>query len=463
MAALLRLRLGRLVGLALLLLALLRYRSEERRPVLDRWSYPHAALIVCAAGLGLAALRGSWRARRRHDDPSASGAAAAACADVAALTWGLAYWWSALEAGRSAGRISDLNFFGSVTPGAVPLEWVSLVALSLAAGIVLFPRRGRWLNPALAAAALWTLLLLGEGLARARALLAPATEGFPTYSGALWVRGHVRLNLMGFRDAEHRPGRAPGTRRLLVIGDSFAYGVGIPRTEDRFGEQLGGELARATGVHWEVINGSRPDSHTLQEIGMLDSALQFHPDVVVLLYVFNDIDYLHPVTERSVLTAAPRTAWERLHPVRVLFKNSHLFQQAYVRYRLLRRDRPAADQPYADSAAVWSHLADLARFVAVARRAGAVVGIAPFDNTVGQEPTSRRRYADFVRWAAAFGLPVWPIDRVFDDVPLSRLTVNALDHHPNELANRLAAKAVTPWVLETLHTGRARSQRSPTE
>src|SRR5437870_3165040 len=60
--AILRVRLGQLVGVTLLLVALLHYRSDEHRPVLGRWSYPHTALIVGVAGLWLLALRHSWRA-----------------------------------------------------------------------------------------------------------------------------------------------------------------------------------------------------------------------------------------------------------------------------------------------------------------------------------------------------------------------------------------------------------------
>ncbi len=435
--------------MALFVAALLRYRSDEHRPVLDRWSYAHAALIAGAIGLWLVCLYGSWQGVNRSRRGCVLPTASARWFDAAVFVWGLAYWLGALDAAESAGRIWDLNLFGSITPSAVLLNWGCLVALSIAAGTSLVRRLGaRWQNPALSVAALWVVLLLGEGFTRFRALAWPATEGFPSYSEDLWERRYVQLNRLGFRDTDHTLQPPAGTRRLLLIGDSFAYGDGIDRTENRFGEELASDIARATGTAWEVINASHPDQNTLQEIALLRSALVFRPDAVVLLYVFNDIDYLRPVTERSALTEAPGTALQRLHP-------------AYIRSRLLTRGRQEADQAYADSTLVWSHLTDLARFVTAARAAGAVVSIAPFDNTVTGDPSSRRRYETFVRWATAYGLPVWRMDRAFDGVPLSRLTVNRLDHHPNELANRLAERAVLPQALGALGSGQAGQLSSP--
>jgi len=446
--------LGRTLGLTLALVALLSYRSELHRPVLGRWSYPYAAVLLCAlAGYGIAVV-GLGRTLRRRTEGAARLDPATAWLDVAVLVWGTAYLIAALDTPSSAARLLDLNVVGSVDPPAALLEWVALGAAFAALGFWASRRVPRhWINPAVSLAAVAALAVIGEGAARLRAVIAPSTQGFWTYSGQLWTRRFVRLNHLGFRDREHDLVRPAGTRRLALIGDSFAFGVGVDRVEDRFGEQLGAVLGRATGERWEVINASAPDSHTLDEIARLDTALAFRPDVVVLLYVFNDIDYLRPVVERSNLTAAPRTPLERLHPLRVLFRNSYLFQELNVRFRLVGGAywSPA---PYEDSALVRRHLSDLAHFVAKAESAGALVGIVPFDHTVNVRPDLRRRYDAFVGRATAVGLPIWRVDRAFDSLPLSVLTVNRLDAHPNPLANRLAAEAAAPALLEALRDAR---------
>ena len=65
------------------------------------------------------------------------------------------------------------------------------------------------------------------------------------------------------------------------------------------------------------------DRHTLEEIEMLRVACGTRPDVVVV-YVFNDVDCLRPVAVRSLLSESPRSLLGRLHPARVLYRNSTL-------------------------------------------------------------------------------------------------------------------------------------------
>ena len=435
--------------------SLLSYHSYASRPVLGRWSYPFLAVVLGAAGVWLAALVATARAGWRRAGRPVREPAAAALLDLALLTWGMAYLVGTVDAPATAARILDVDLFGSVSPLAALLEWVALAALAAAAGsLVLHRLAPEWANPALSLAALVVLTVAGEGVARVKVVAVPATAGFPTYSDALWYRRHVQLNREGFRDREHAALPEPGTRRCLVVGDSYAFGVGIDRIDDRFGEQLGTRLEAVTGARWEVINASRPDIHSLHEIALLQRMLPLRPDVVVLVYVFNDIDYLRPVTERTVVTEAPRTLLQRLHPVRVLFTNSYLFQELYMRVRLLAWRRAAQagriGDAYADSAALTAHIGDLARFVSLARGAGAVVGIVPFDHAATLVPAFRSRDERFVSRARTAGLPVWPVDGAFAGLAFSQLTVNGLDGHPNELADRLAAEAVVGPLVAAL-------------
>jgi hypothetical protein len=454
-----RLRAGRLLGLSFFLLGLVTYHSYSRHPVLGRWSYPFFAALLGAIGLWIAELIRTWRSGRALASCPSPGAVdlAAALLDIGALGWGVAYLLNSLATPAAAGRIVDLNLFGSVTPVAALVDWFVLVALALACGILVFRRLPtRYANPAVACGAVIVFALAGEGAARVKAIVAPATNGFPTYSGALWYRRYVRFNSDGFRDSPHAPSAEPGTRRLLVIGDSFAFGTGIERVEDRLGEQLGAKLAALTGAHWEVINASRGDLNTLDEIGLLQRTLRYRPDLVILVYVFNDIDYLRPVTQRGVVTE-PKTVFQRLHPARLLFVNSYLFQELYVRARLLaqgRASRAARGNAYGDSAVLARHLKDLGRFVALARQAGAVVGIVPFDHTVALGGVIRRSHDTFVNRARMVGLPVWPVDVAFGGSEFSALTVNRLDWHPNELADRLAAERVAEQAVATLERER---------
>ncbi len=434
-------RLGSLVGIGFLLASLPFYRSYEQRPIFDRWSYPFGGFALLVALLWIGLLIRAARVYRNPAPGSGGERTAARLLELGTFAWGTAYLISAVHTSENAGRALDLNFIGSTYPAAVALDWCAFSALLLAAAIRLAPlARGRWAGAGLSLATTLVLLAILEGVARGKALLAPAPLGFPTYSGEIWVDRYVRLNSSGFRDAEHRLERSAMERRLLVVGDSYAFGAGVEDPAARFGEQLGTQLATATGESWEVLNASRGDTHTLQHIEFLERMLPYKPDLVVLLYVFNDIDYLRPVTRRSLLTANSAAPLQRLNPLLLLYTNSYAFQEALVRVRSLRHQAaPAGSDPYADEALVAAHLQDVGRFVDIARQAGARVAMVPIDIGVVAEPGLRERYRRFVGHAEGAGIPLWSIEDAFDGMEYASLYVNTFDHHPNARAHQMAA------------------------
>jgi hypothetical protein len=249
----------------------------------------------------------------------------------------------------------------------------------------------------------------------------------------------------------------------MVVGDSFAHGVGVTDIGERFGEQLAMRLSTGSGERWEAINAGQPDTHTLHHIQFLERMLEYRPDLVVLLYVFNDVDYLTPVTPRLGLLRKDGFL-ELLHPARLLFLNSYLFQGLFLRWRKIALgfgNRAQPPDPYADKALMTRHLDDLQRFVRKGRDAGASLLIVPFDNQVGASALQAARYARFVRDAEEYGLPICGIAGAFAGRDPGELRVNSFDGHPNALANHLAADATLRCLADARH-GRA-GERRPDE
>src|SRR5262249_15357071 len=211
--------------------------------------------------------------------------------DLAILSWGAASFLDAGDAPGNALRFTELVFFGSIVPAAAILEWAALVLLFVAAAAFVIPRlKGKWVQVGLAVGTILVLALIGEGIFRIKVAVAPQLEPFPTSSKMIWQRRYGKLNREGWRDVDHAIPRPAGTRRLLVVGDSFAFGLGIPHIEDRLGEKLTKKLAIMTGDYWEPITASWGGGNTLDEIKLLDRAVVYQPDLVLLIYVFNDID-----------------------------------------------------------------------------------------------------------------------------------------------------------------------------
>ena len=94
----------------------------------------------------------------------------------------------------------------------------------------------------------------------------------------------ISVNSHGLRDDETAFERRPGERRMLVLGDSFAFGYGGVDAEERFSEVI-----EARRPNLEVINSGVTAYEPVQELFYLqDSGLRYQPDLVLLALFAND-------------------------------------------------------------------------------------------------------------------------------------------------------------------------------
>jgi len=438
--------LGRVIGMGLFALSLFFYRSPENRPILGLWSYPFLVIIILSTLLFIIASLNAWRLRKKTYQGDHSGHSGIFYLDLALLFWGMAYFISVTDDSQNSGRIIDLNFFGSIMPVAVCLEWISLVMFLIAAFLFVSSlHKTKCINILLMLGTIVGVLLLGEGIIRFKAVFFPRTQGVPTYTSAIWKSRYVKLNNDGFRDVEHSLTKVPKTHRLLVVGDSFAFGWGIKSIEDRFSSQIGEKLITKTKEQWEVINVSRNATHTLEHIEFLKQALIYKPDIVILLYSFNDINYLHNVSPLKFPSAFSLK--------KILFKNSYLFQEVFVRiYRISFLMNPEKYDLYSDHTLLSHHLQDISKFVKLARQSNAFVRIVPFETGIPLGDSFRNRYRNFVNAAAAAKIPTWSLESSFSNLQFSQIVVNNQDSHPNELANFIAAEEIADQLLKEFHS-----------
>lgn len=430
------------------LIAGLGVHQSEGGVVAGRWSLLYTAILAGATLLAAALFVVTLR-RRAGADPSPSRRAAAASFDLSIACYGAGYLVGSVGDPREASRLLDLVAFGSRVPVAVVLEWLAMAAL-VVAGLLLL-RRDTVVRANLVAltAGVALPLLVVEAWTRTAAIVAPDIQGFPTNRARIWDRKYVRFNSLGFRGPEPAVARTPGVSRILIIGDSFAFGYGIDHVEDRFGEQLAENLS-AAGNPWEVITLARPNSHTRDHLEDLERGLALRPDLVVLLYVANDIDYLFGPAPRLAVLEGWGGVLGRFHPARIAFQNSYLVQEVYARlrhYAFVKARRSPGPDPLSDPAIRSRHLADLDRFVTRVREQGAVPVVIPYDIGVAALPARLEWYQRLVETFRDGGLPVMPVDSAFAAVPFKSLHVSALDFHPNEDANALLAGYVTPRLL----------------
>jgi len=93
----------------------------------------------------------------------------------------------------------------------------------------------------------------------------------------------VRINSRGFRDRDYTVEKPTDVKRILVLGDSYAWGYGVA-IDDIFTEILEAELEK-TQQKWEVINTGVCGWGTDQEYLFLTrEGFKYKPDIVVLTF-----------------------------------------------------------------------------------------------------------------------------------------------------------------------------------
>jgi hypothetical protein len=103
-------------------------------------------------------------------------------------------------------------------------------------------------------------------------------------------------NELGLRDRKLEK-KQKGELRILLLGDSVTFGAGIP-VEATFGRKLETILASRLGRPVRTVNTGIGGYNTVQEYASLRTyGDPIEPDVVILLYVRNDIEINNPPSD----------------------------------------------------------------------------------------------------------------------------------------------------------------------
>lgn len=126
----------------------------------------------------------------------------------------------------------------------------------------------------------------------------------PGASGLL--RGvQVRINELGFRDDPLAPTSASQTLRVLGLGDSTMFGLGVEH-EQCYMELLEDEFKSLLGKDWNVqfIDTGVPGYNSVQEVEtLLERGLALRPDAVLIQYDNNDTMMPPPLVRPDFLRA----------------------------------------------------------------------------------------------------------------------------------------------------------------
>jgi hypothetical protein len=193
------------------------------------------------------------------------------------------------------------------------------------------PLRGLLLRAAFALLGSGAALALGEVAARLLALPGPVFDlrglhefrpdrswlyGLrPGAEGRLSSSGDTlyRINADGFRGPRHARPKPPGMLRVVVMGDSIAFGYGVEESSS-FPRALEARLAELVPeAHIEVVNLGVGGYNAWNEAELLkDVGIGYEPDLVLVQFCINDLNYpsVHfDAQTRLVLSAIPDAAF----------------------------------------------------------------------------------------------------------------------------------------------------------
>ncbi len=99
----------------------------------------------------------------------------------------------------------------------------------------------------------------------------------------------INTNSLGLRDVEFKIPKPLGTKRVMMLGDSFTLGWGVP-----FSETLAKRLEKQIATkfsNYEILNMGTGNYNSSMEVELFKrKGLTLEPNIVVLMYYINDTE-----------------------------------------------------------------------------------------------------------------------------------------------------------------------------
>jgi hypothetical protein len=299
---------------------------------------------------------------------------------------------------------------------------------------------------ALLLVAVLVALLVAEGAARLVGGGGASAGYAPLRTGR---RERQPINALGYRDLEHVQPRPAGVRRMVCLGDSFTWGVGV-LFDDAWPQRVERTLSRTRGERWEAVNLAEPGMNAVQQVSRLDSeGFGYEPDVVVMAWVMNDSEDEDAAEARRARDWAEEEA-RPPGPVEGLWSRSALVSLVRTRVHATLENRRRISgyrSMYADDYAGWTKAREaLVTMGGLCRARGVpfVVVIFPlFANPLDARYPFAELHAKVAQAAGESGAKVVDLLPYYRTVDWKLLVVDGVaDEHPNEIAHRIAAQAI---------------------
>ena len=121
----------------------------------------------------------------------------------------------------------------------------------------------------------------------------------PSYKSNLYI-----INSKGFRSREFTFEKGDNIFRIMILGDSVTFGMGVYNTDKIYPNILEDIMNNTsdTNIKFEVINAGVPGYNAIQELNFLkDIAMQYKPDMIILGICLNDWETVSTITVEGIV------------------------------------------------------------------------------------------------------------------------------------------------------------------
>ena len=254
-----------------------------------------------------------------------------------------------------------------------------------------------------------------------------------------------RTNAHGLRDRD-RPAKAQGSKRVLVMGDSYTWGYAVAE-EEAFPQVAERLLAERGRPDIEVINGGIPDYNSRQERQLLEQLMPiYQPDAVFLAYVVND-------AEPSTAMPTPPEEVYRHSRSWFLTEVAERLNRRLFRRRLLPSAKDNVGSNYLDGfdegSVKWRDSREAIREMhdLCAGHPFAVLMMPDFTQEFDDRYALATIHDAVASWGRELNIPVFDVLTMFRGQDHQALWV-PWDGHPNAEAHRRIAAFLVDKILE---------------
>jgi lysophospholipase L1-like esterase len=257
----------------------------------------------------------------------------------------------------------------------------------------------------------------------------------PNLEDRFWG-AQVSFNTLGMRDREVDVEPAADEFRILVMGDSWPFGLGVddehtvPRLlEDRLNETLGGDL------RFRTLNMGIPSYNTEQELIRLEElGLRLQPRLVLLVFAVNDIEPKTWVLDKRrglVVNAAQRSYAASLLTI----------LQRRIRRAVGTGSKPTASDPFEAGNPRWMAVENpMLSIREICRERGIPFVLITMLREEAKPLAMLRALGQRADFPVVNVLP--NADPRWADTPMRELQNSAVDSHPNEAGSEVYATLI---------------------